>query len=67
MLREAITSIGAQKISEVCQVSVRAVYKWCERGVLPRTDYTGETQYAEKIADLSQGKYTKDELLSIPR
>lgn len=67
MLKEAIKSIGAQKVSDKCQVSVRAVYKWSERGVLPRTDYTGETNYAEIIANLSEGKHTKEELLSVPR
>ncbi|WP_136484673.1 helix-turn-helix domain-containing protein [Vibrio sp. H11] len=67
MLREAITSIGVQKISEQCNVSVRAVYKWCEKGVLPRTEYTGETHYAEQIEELSDGKYSKDQLLNIPR
>ncbi len=67
MLREAITSIGVQKISNRCKVSVRAVYKWCEKGVLPRTEYTGETNYAEQIETLSEGKYSKEQLLNIPR
>ncbi|EKO3727505.1 hypothetical protein GCS56_001682 [Vibrio metschnikovii] len=67
MLREAITSIGVQKISEECHVSVRAVYKWCEKGVLPRTEYTGETNYAEIIEALSNGDYKKEQLLGIPR
>ena len=67
MLREAITSIGAQKISEKCNVSVRAVYKWCEKGVLPRTEFTGETNYAEQIEKLSEGQYSKESLLNLPR
>jgi hypothetical protein len=67
MLKEAIVSIGAQKIADQCQVSVRAVYKWCERGMLPRTEFTGETSYAEKIETLSNGKFKREELLNLPR
>ncbi|BBM66326.1 hypothetical protein VA249_29720 [Vibrio alfacsensis] len=67
MLKEAITSIGAQKIAEQCNVSVRAVYKWCEKGVLPRTEHTGETNYAEQIELLSKGEFKKEQLLNLPR
>ncbi|EMK6669904.1 hypothetical protein V9J75_003418 [Vibrio fluvialis] len=67
MLKEAISSIGSQRIAKRCQVSVRAVYKWSERGVLPRTEYTGETNYAEQIEELSNGQYKKDQLLNLPR
>ncbi|EGQ8175203.1 hypothetical protein BOO29_10905 [Vibrio navarrensis] len=67
MLKEAINEVGIQKIAEHCDVSVRAVYKWCSRGVLPRTEYTGETQYAQTIEELSDGKFTKSELLNLPR
>lgn len=67
MLRKAIASIGVQKVSDRCKVSVRAVYKWCEKGVLPRTEYTGETNYAEQIEELSNGQYKKDQLLNLPR
>lgn len=67
MLKKAISSIGSQKIAERCQVSVRAVYKWSERGFLPRTEYTGETNYAEQIEELSEGLYRKDQLLNLPR
>ncbi len=67
MLKEAITSIGTQKIADHCHVSVRAVYKWCEKGCLPRTEYTGETNYAEKIEALSEGRYKKEDLLRLPR
>ncbi|MDW2310601.1 hypothetical protein [Vibrio sp. 1075] len=43
------------------------MYKWCEKGCLPRTEYTGETNYAEKIEALSEGRYKKEDLLSLPR
>lgn len=52
---------GAAKI---CNVSVRAVYKWISHGRLPRTDYTGETNYAEKLAVSTGGKHSASEFLS---
>jgi hypothetical protein len=67
MLKEAIASIGAQNIADQCQVTVRSVYKWRTRGALPRTDYTGETNYADIIEKLSDGKFKKEELLNLPR
>ncbi|AVI36025.1 hypothetical protein CSB68_0787 [Acinetobacter baumannii] len=34
-----------------------------EKGVLPRTDYTGETNYAQILAEHSNGKVTQEWLL----
>ncbi|MEF1310694.1 hypothetical protein QTO01_11355 [Vibrio mytili] len=70
MLKQVITHIGVPKVALACSVSNRAVYKWRERGVLPRTDFTGETNYASVISELSQATetpVTKEELLNIPR
>lgn len=50
--------------AKACGVSVRAVYKWIDAGRLPRTDYTGETEYAKQIADISGGAFSSDWLLS---
>lgn len=50
--------------AKACGVSVRAVYKWIDAGRLPRTDYTGETDYAHRLADLSGGAFTASWLLS---
>ena len=33
-----------------CSVSRQSVDKWVAKGSLPRTEYTGETRYAERIA-----------------
>ncbi|WP_312676866.1 DNA-binding protein, partial [Escherichia coli] len=42
-------------------------YKWMDNGKLPRTEYTGETNYAEKIALESNGLFSADAILTIGR
>ena len=37
-----------------------AMSKMEKRGVLPRTEYTGETQYAQILATNSDGKFTAE-------
>lgn len=51
-------------VADACGISVRAVYKWIDAGRLPRTDYTGETAYAKRLAELSGGAFTPEWLLS---
>ena len=57
---ELIKSIGVSAISKACDCSPRAIYKWIERDALPRTDFTGETNYAERIAIASDGRFSAD-------
>ncbi|OZY42200.1 hypothetical protein CJF43_07245 [Pseudomonas fragi] len=47
---------GVPDVAAACQVSPRAVYKWLSAESLPRTEYTGETDYAKRIADLATAK-----------
>ncbi|CAD5376737.1 conserved hypothetical protein [Pseudomonas sp. OF001] len=50
-LKESIVRAGGvARASFVCGVSQRAIYKWIAAGSLPRTEYTGETHYAERLA-----------------
>lgn len=63
-LKQAVADAGgAERVAKVCGISVRAVYKWLAAGRLPRTEYTGETQYAEKIAAAAGGAFSSQELL----
>lgn len=66
ILQNAISSTPGKVagVAQVCGVTVRAVYKWLKLGRLPRTDYTGETDYANRIANETGGKYTASEILS---
>lgn len=56
-LSSAITLLGGPSpAATLCKVSRPAVDKWLKRGRLPRTDYTGETNYAERIAAACRAK-----------
>lgn len=54
---------GVQAVAKACDVSPRAVYKWVAREKLPRTDYSGETAYANTIAKMPGCNFTAKELL----
>ena len=60
----AIDAVGGRtSAAALLGISYVAVRKMAEKGVLPRTDYTGETKYAEIFAKNSKGKLTKEWLL----
>jgi hypothetical protein len=42
--------LGLTRIAEICQVSREAARKWLLQGHLPRTEWSGETDYARIIA-----------------
>lgn len=45
---EAVGGIGAA--AKACERSYQALNKWRLAGCLPRTEYTGETNYAQRLA-----------------
>ncbi|WP_256822120.1 MULTISPECIES: hypothetical protein [unclassified Pseudomonas] len=51
---EAVGGIGAA--AKVCDRSYQALNKWRQAACLPRTDYTGETQYAVLLARAAKQK-----------
>jgi len=51
---EAVGGIGAA--AKVCDRSYQALNKWRQAACLPRTDYTGETKYAELLANAAKQK-----------
>lgn len=62
-LRDAIQEIGGpEKAARICEVSSRAIYKWLETGHLPRTEYTGETDYAVRLAGAQGANFTAKQL-----
>ncbi|BCX67949.1 hypothetical protein [Pseudomonas izuensis] len=51
---EAVGGIGAA--AKICDRSYQALNKWRQAACLPRTDYTGETQYAALLATAAKQK-----------
>lgn len=66
ILQEAISLIpgGMRRVAAETGRSYEAVRKWTKNG-LPRTEWTGETDYCKTIENL-QGKYSADQLLGRP-
>lgn len=63
----AIREIGIQNVALECGVTKRAVYKWITNGSLPQTEFFGGTNYAQKIQNLSKGKFKASELLEVTK
>jgi len=53
-------------VASKCGVTHQAVRKW-EKSGLPRSEWTGETQHAKRLAELSDGDLTVDDLLGWSR
>lgn len=66
-LGDVIKSVKVSVVARACGVTPKAIYKWIERGALPRTDFTGETDYAMRIAVASDGRFTASEILAISK
>jgi DNA-binding transcriptional regulator YdaS (Cro superfamily) len=64
-LQKARSILGSyDAIGAACGgLSGKAVIKWKNNGRPPRTEYTGETEYAALIESATQGKVTREELL----
>lgn len=54
---------GPIAAAKACGITRQAIDKWVAKGCLPRSDYTGETQYAAKLATASGGAFTEQWLL----
>lgn len=65
-LSKAIRIVGLSELARGLGVTYQAIRKWESAGRLPRTEWTGETCYAEKIAAMTGGAITKADLLRLP-
>jgi hypothetical protein len=59
----AIDICGLQPLASACGVSYQAVRKWEKKG-LPRTEWTGESRYAEIIEKETKRAITREQLLA---
>ena len=65
-IEEAIDHVGGPvPAARICGVTRQAVDKWIRAGHLPRIEYTGETDYAAKLARASRGAFTAKQLRDI--
>ncbi|GLW38499.1 Cro/Cl family transcriptional regulator [Pectobacterium carotovorum] len=67
VLGDVIRDIKVSVVAKACGLTPKAIYKWIDRGSLPRTEFTDETNYAEKIAAASNGKYTELEIKTLKK
>ncbi|WP_162475296.1 Cro/Cl family transcriptional regulator [Candidatus Erwinia dacicola] len=66
-LVDVLKSVRVSVVANVCGLTPKAVYKWMEKGSLPRTDFTGETDYATRISKASGGKFSAAEIRRISK
>lgn len=62
-LRHAIALVGLTRLARGLGVSYQAVRKWDTVGRMPRTEWTGETCYAQIIERATDGEVTREQLL----
>lgn len=66
LITEAITIVGLADLAAGLGVTYQAVRKWEKAGRLPRTEWTGETDYSRTIETLTKGKVRRKALLTPP-
>jgi DNA-binding transcriptional regulator YdaS (Cro superfamily) len=62
-LERAIKRIGLGKLAKHLGVTHQALRKWQRAGRMPRTEWTGESEYARRIEEVSGGAVKREELL----
>jgi len=61
-LEKAIAHCGLYRLARELNLTHQALRKWQRIGRLPRTEWTGETTYAEQIVAICGKAVTVDEL-----
>ncbi|WP_299077720.1 helix-turn-helix domain-containing protein [uncultured Paraglaciecola sp.] len=64
-ISKVIDLAGLSQTAKACGISYQAVRKWEANQSLPRTEFTDETNYAEKLSALVNNQVTADQLLSM--
>jgi hypothetical protein len=64
-ISKAVDLAGLIPVAKACGISYQSVRKWEEKESLPRTEFTGETDYAKRIASLVNDEVTVAQLKSM--
>lgn len=67
LISKAIDLTSLTQLARACGVTYQSVKRWEAKGYLPRTDWTGETDYARRIEEATKGAVTRDQLLNLKR
>lgn len=62
-LSRAIEKVGLLPLAKALSLTYQALRRWEKQGRLPRTEWTGETDYARQIEVLTDGAVSRAELL----
>lgn len=65
LITQAIELTGLTRLARACGVTYQSVKRWETRGRVPRTDWTGETDYASSIEEATGGRITRAQLLDL--
>lgn len=63
-LDRAVRLVGVSKLARELGISHQAVRKWQKLRRLPRTEWTGETNYSARLAELTANAVTREQLLA---
>lgn len=64
-LAQVVDTIEGKQVGagKACGVTPAIIGRWIKQQHLPRTEYTGETHYAEALSKASNGKFSKEWIL----
>lgn len=65
-LEQAFDILGPAKVARICGVKGPSAIKWRAKGSLPRTEWTGETNYAAQLEEATNGAVKRSDLLALP-
>lgn len=67
LITNAIEMVGLCRLAQHIGVTYQSVRRWEAKGRLPRSEWTGETNYASRIEEATHGQITRDQLLDLKR
>jgi transcriptional regulator with XRE-family HTH domain len=65
LISKAVEIVGLAELARRLGVTYQAIRKWEAKGRLPRTEWTGETNYSTLIEVATEGRVTRSALLGV--